>query len=170
MITTRSHLPDLTTIMRTLISLLAGSLLLLVGCRTEERPLDIADRLLDRGIESYQDQDYRQAEMQLTQAVPMYADQHQLARLAKTYAYLGRVYLATGQFSLALENIESALAQCRRDNYFRGEAEYTWLLGDAYMELSEFKDAVEHYKSSRALSAAFDDKASVALVESKLTV
>jgi tetratricopeptide (TPR) repeat protein len=138
-------------------------LLVLTACEVDQSPLVNANELFERAVSLFESGSYRQAEAFFTQALPLYEQQNDLSRLADSYAYLGRIHLASGQFKNALETATIAFEHGRKANDFRAQARIHVLMGDIYVLMSDYRKAIGQYESSFVLSEAFDDKPGKAL-------
>lgn len=144
--------------MRTLSAPLALLLLFLVSCDVEQSPLVTANALFDQAVSLFESGSLRQAEAFFTQSLPLYEQEKDHSKLADTYAYLGRIHLASGQFRIALETATIAFEHARTANDFRAQARIHIVLGDIHAAFGEYRKAVDEYESSFVLSEAFDDK------------
>ena len=141
------------------------SLFLLNSCDVEQSPMNMASDMLERGVALYEEGDYRQSEVFLTQAISVYEQARDYAKAAEAHLVLSKISLSQRQFRSALEQAKTAFEQSTTANDFRGQAKVHLQQGDIARAMGEYREALDHYESSHALSSAFDDKPSVALAE-----
>jgi len=154
--------------MNRLLVCLSAFFLLMSSCQRSELTLEDAVDLLASAKEHIEEQAFEKAEAELVRAFPIFEAEAEETKLADAVAQMGRIRLAYGQFSAAMENIERAITHSRNASDFRGEARFLMLLGDAYREMGYFGTAVEQYRSSLSFSNAFRDYESVATLQLRL--
>jgi len=145
--------------------LLLLSLVFLNSCDVEQSPLNVAANMLERGIALFDEGDYRQSEVFLTQAISVYEQARDYSKAAEAHLVLSEIALAQGQFRSALEQAQTAFEQSTLANDFRGQARVHLQQGDISRSMGDYERALVHYESSYSLSAAFDDKPSIAAAE-----
>jgi len=145
--------------------LLFLSLVFLSACDIDQSPLNMASDMLERGVTLFEEGDYQQSEVFLTQAISLYEQAKDYAKAAEAHLVLSEIGLAQGQFRTALEQAQTAFEQSTSANDFRGQARVHLQQGDIQKAMGEYERALDHYESSHSLSAAFDDKPSIFLAE-----
>ena len=113
------------------------------------------------GVTHYLLHDYPQAEAHLRQSIASVQDSHMQARC---YEYLGRVYIETGSYDLALQNLETALTIFTRAVNPREAAQVRALMGQVSERRGQTVRARRDYQTALATFDRLSDRINQAVV------
>jgi CHAT domain-containing protein/lipopolysaccharide biosynthesis regulator YciM len=117
-----------------------------------------ADRLFEKGISSFQINQYREALDSWQKALEIY---HNLGDLKGEAASLGNLSIASqslGDYQQAIDFLQQSLAIARDLDNRQDEANSLGNLGDAYESLGEYQRAIDFYQQALVITRDLNDR------------
>ncbi|WP_293134005.1 CHAT domain-containing tetratricopeptide repeat protein [Microcoleus sp. bin38.metabat.b11b12b14.051] len=115
-------------------------------------PVSEADRLLDRGNQQYNSNQFREALQSYEQALTIYQEIGDRQGEANSLNGLGNAYYSLGDYNRAIDFYEQSLVINRKIGDRQGEANSLNGLGNAYYSLGDYNRAIDFYEQSLVIN------------------
>ncbi len=120
--------------------------------------LSEADRLLQQGIQQYNQNQFQRAINSWEQALQLYRAGGDRAGEGRALGNLGTAYLVLGDYHRAIEFFEQHLAISQTIGNWAGEGVALGNLGNAYFSLGDYRQAIKFYEQDLAISQEIGDR------------
>ncbi|OKH32919.1 Fis family transcriptional regulator [[Phormidium ambiguum] IAM M-71] len=127
-----------------------------------------ADRLLQQGIQQFQNSQFREASQSLQQALTIFREIGDRKGEGAALGTLGLVYNFLGDYREAIDYHQQSLAIAREIGDRQNEAPSLANLGLAYYSLGDYRKAIEYHQQSLTIAREINDRFGEGLVLANL--